>query len=72
MISAECWDEILDLPRGGFVVRANGNWIGRLAVTAMLSQILIGSDHLMKDIIVCLNNFCWRCNNFSHGGIFVF
>ncbi|KAH7039002.1 hypothetical protein B0J12DRAFT_788423 [Macrophomina phaseolina] len=72
LISAECWDEILDLPRGGFVVRANGNWIGRLAVTAMLSQILVGSDRPTKDIVVCPNNFCWRCNNFSHGAIFVF
>ncbi|GME24072.1 hypothetical protein EV356DRAFT_519402 [Neofusicoccum parvum] len=73
LISAECWDEILDLPkRGGFVVRANDNWSGRLAVTAMLSQLLVGSDRPSKEIVVCPNNFCWRCNPFHQGRIFIF
>ncbi len=38
--SLESWDEILDLPEGPLIVRANGNWIARLAILAVLVKQL--------------------------------
>ena len=60
MISAEGWDDILDPPNENFVIRASGNWVARLAATAILSQSLPKED--WAAITVCPNSFCWSCN----------
>lgn len=39
VFSLESWDEILDLPKGTAVVRAKGNPLARLAITAVLIQL---------------------------------
>lgn len=57
LISAESWDEIFDLPRGSLVVRANQNWIARLAVAAIVTQTAKDKSQ----VVVCPNRFCWRC-----------
>jgi len=38
-VSFESWDEVLDFPSGTLVVRAKGNTLARLAVTAVLTQL---------------------------------
>lgn len=58
IISAEGWNEILDLPGELFVVRAYGNWIGRLAALAVLSETLPEDAGC---IIICPKKVCWSC-----------
>ncbi|KAK2799750.1 hypothetical protein FQN51_006676 [Onygenales sp. PD_10] len=59
IIAVECWDDILDNPDGVFVVKAHGNWIARLAVTAVLAE----HSRTKKDmkITVVPNSVCWKC-----------
>lgn len=59
-LSAENWNEILDPPPECFVVRSNGNWVGRLAALAILSQTLPQNDR--ASICVCENDTCWDCH----------
>ncbi|KAH8691710.1 hypothetical protein GQ44DRAFT_695516 [Phaeosphaeriaceae sp. PMI808] len=51
-VSLESWDEILDLPSGTSVVRAKGNSLARLAITAVLTQ-LHKSKKFSQKIKVC-------------------
>jgi hypothetical protein len=71
MISAEGWDDVLDPPNENLVIRGNGNWVARLAATAILSQSLPRDD--WSGITICPNSVCWSCNlpagrnpNFAH------
>ncbi|KAK2791998.1 hypothetical protein FQN52_004104 [Onygenales sp. PD_12] len=59
IIAVECWDDILDNPDGVFVVKAHGNWIARLAITAVLAE----HSRTKKDlkITVVPNSVCWKC-----------
>ncbi|KAF2793187.1 hypothetical protein K505DRAFT_244992 [Melanomma pulvis-pyrius CBS 109.77] len=57
--SVDSWDEILDCPSDRFVVRAHGNWLARLAVTSVLSQVLQAKGK--GKITVCQPDTCWRC-----------
>lgn len=61
-ISIECWDNVLDPPQTSFVVRANGNWVSRLALTAILVQNL-NKTASSNIIMLCPPNVCWRCND---------
>lgn len=61
MVSAERWDDVLDPPSEAFVIRANGNWIARLATTAMLTQIL--PKGTTENITICPLRVCWKCND---------
>ena len=63
MISVEGWPDILDPPPEQFVVRSHGNWVGRLAAAAILSQIL--PQNGMTTISVCPEFVCWKCNSGS-------
>ncbi len=58
--SAESWTDILDPPKEVCVVRAHGNWIGRLAAVCALSQILPRRQG--HCIVVCPEDVCWDCN----------
>jgi hypothetical protein len=58
--SLECWDGILDRPQEAAVVRANSNWIARLAATAVLVQCLRGSD---GRVTICPPSMCWSCSS---------
>jgi hypothetical protein len=60
-VSVENWDEIIDRPTLPFVIRANGNWIARLAATAVLVQI-VPKDIVTARLTLCAANFCWKCN----------
>ncbi|KAF2187672.1 hypothetical protein K469DRAFT_568624 [Zopfia rhizophila CBS 207.26] len=51
-VSLENWDEVLDLPIGTSVVRAKGNPLARLAVTAVLTQLHKNKD-VVKRIWIC-------------------
>ena len=62
--SAESWMDILDPPTEVCVVRAHGNWIGRLAVVSVLSQILPRDQG--DCIVVCPEKVCWDCNPMSN------
>jgi len=64
-LSAESWTDILDPPKEVCVVRAHGNWIGRLAIVSVLSQILPRDQG--HCIVVYPEEVCWDCNpNFTH------
>ncbi|PVI00603.1 hypothetical protein DM02DRAFT_562852, partial [Periconia macrospinosa] len=54
LTSIDNWDELLDSPLGAGVVRANGNWIARLAATVTALQ---------KGHPVCVieGDACWKC-----------
>jgi len=55
MTNIDNWDKMLDPPQSGIcVVRAQGNWLARLAISAMCSQ-------LGFHIIVMPQNPCWTC-----------
>jgi hypothetical protein len=61
LLSAESWHDILDPPVEPFVVLANGNWVARLAVSAMLLQILPRSRNGMGFVMICPRWYCWHC-----------
>lgn len=61
LISAESWHDILDPPPEKFIVRANGNWVARLATVAMLTQTLEKTD--LGAITVYPRSVCWHCNS---------
>jgi hypothetical protein len=55
MTSIDNWDELLDPPQSGIsVVRAQGNWLARLAITAVCS-------HLGFFTIIIPKEPCWSC-----------
>ena len=57
VVSIDSWEELLDPPPCTGVLRAKGNWVTRLAVTAILSQQ--GRDS--GAVIVGDDRICWRC-----------
>ncbi|KAI9690167.1 MAG: hypothetical protein M1822_009128 [Bathelium mastoideum] len=67
MVSVESWEDILDPAEERFVIRANGNWVARLAATAILTQSLPDPSSrlgaLGGDIVICPNSVCWMCND---------
>ena len=75
----DSWDEVLDPPDEPFVVRANNNWIGRLAVISVLEHRLRLSPkrkrstlsrnrrNLKKWITICPREVCWECGWASKG-----
>ncbi|KAH8899089.1 hypothetical protein GQ53DRAFT_817292 [Thozetella sp. PMI_491] len=65
MSPIETWDQVLDHPVGLSVVQANGNWLARLAVTAVLRQHL---NLAPKDITICPPGLCWACVKLDSSG----
>ena len=64
MMSVECWDDVLELPRNKSVIRASGNWAARLAATAVVVQILPeeGSEIIAgQTLLICPSSVCWNC-----------
>ncbi|KAI9677130.1 MAG: hypothetical protein M1822_008239 [Bathelium mastoideum] len=56
IVSIDNWDEFLDNPKDGIIVRANNNWMARLAATSLSAQ--------RKDNVVLIKNsdrICWPC-----------
>jgi hypothetical protein len=39
LISVDCWEELLEPPERDLIARAHGNWIGRLALVSLCSQL---------------------------------
>ena len=66
LVSIESWDEVLDLPREVSVARANNNWVARLAIVSVFTQ-LSKKDGTFKGstvepgIVVCPSSMCWQC-----------
>ena len=54
VVSIDNWHELLDPPLVTGVVRACGNWIGRLAATS----VSVASGH---HIILFAGKACWAC-----------
>lgn len=54
LVSLDCWDEFLDLPRSAGIFRANGNWQARLAAAA-------ASIQRGKKTFVLPKNPCLQC-----------
>ena len=66
LVSIECWDEILDLPYEASVVRANNNWVARLAIVSVCIQLSKRRDTpkgnlVAPGIVVCPSSICWQC-----------
>ncbi|KAK8076536.1 hypothetical protein PG994_003808 [Apiospora phragmitis] len=61
MNSIESWDELREWPAGNVVVRANGNWLARLATTAYLAQSAERGQDNIRRITVCPPSVCWKC-----------
>ena len=59
LISVEGWEDILDLPQRPVVIRAHGNWIARLATTALISSLLKVRGNW--SVRICPSNLCWNC-----------
>jgi hypothetical protein len=54
LTSVDCWTELLDAPMTGFVVRAKGDWLSRLAVFAVSMQT-------ERPLVVASEHVCWSC-----------
>ncbi len=57
--SVESWEDVLDPPSEGFVVRAHGNWVARLATASMLIQVM--PEDSEAGITILPSDVCWRC-----------
>lgn len=67
--SIESWEDVIDPPPGDAVVRAHGNWVARLATTAVLLHFQeAGDGGTSRGVFVFSNDTCWKC--ISHSGIF--
>jgi hypothetical protein len=58
LITLECWEDVLDHHEGLLIVKAQGNWLARLAVTALLAQ---NQKRPAKRVSVCPSGVCWKC-----------
>ena len=54
LTSVDCWTELLDAPMTGFVVRAKGDWLSRLAVFAVSMQT-------ERPLVIASEHVCWSC-----------
>jgi hypothetical protein len=54
LASIDCWDEFFDFPLGKGIVRASGNWQGRIAATA-------ASIQKRKKTLLLPRNACLKC-----------
>ncbi|MCJ1247754.1 hypothetical protein MMC30_004969 [Trapelia coarctata] len=58
-ISIDSWEDLLDAPESVGIVRAHGNWIARLAATAVLARIT-KTGHIL---ILGDKGGCWKCQS---------
>ncbi|KAF3022067.1 hypothetical protein E8E14_013357 [Neopestalotiopsis sp. 37M] len=61
MASIESWDELREIRSGIVVVRANGNWLARLATTAYVAQCAQKERGNARRITLCPPSVCWTC-----------
>ena len=63
LLSIESWDEVLRPPVESMVIRASGNWTARLAIAAMLIQVLKVQQpaDIQGCIGICPDSVCWKC-----------
>jgi hypothetical protein len=54
LISIDCWDELLDYPSCDIVIRASGNSLARLVLTAICVK-------LGFQTLVLPDEYCWAC-----------
>jgi hypothetical protein len=56
-ISIDCWDELLDPPHSGAIIRGHGNWAARLAAVCISLQ-----KYPNRPVIpIGKQPTCWRC-----------
>lgn len=69
MRSIESWEDVIDPPPGDAVVRAHGNWVARLATTAVLIHVQEAREGgASRGVFVLSNDTCWKC--IAQSGIF--
>ncbi|KAF7513321.1 hypothetical protein GJ744_009742 [Endocarpon pusillum] len=56
LTAIDCWEELLDPPMGDIIVRAQNNWVARLALLSVAHQ-------LSFNVLVLPKDFCYRCFN---------
>ncbi|RDW60754.1 hypothetical protein BP6252_12137 [Coleophoma cylindrospora] len=54
LTSIDSWAELIDQPSSAAIVRANGNWLARLAATVVAFQ-------KGRRVFVALDRVCWKC-----------
>lgn len=66
--SIESWEDVIDPPPGDAVVRAHGNWVARLATTAVLIRLRKAREGGFKEVSVFPHEYCWTCaqRRFEH------
>ena len=57
IISVGCWKDVLDFPDDIVVVKAQNNWVARLAIAA----VSVGNRRKIERITICPNSVCRRC-----------
>lgn len=67
--SIESWEDVIEPPPGDSVVRAHGNWVARLATTAVSIHVReAAGGGISRGVVVYSNDSCWNC--ISQSGIF--
>lgn len=66
LVSVETWDEVIERPPDPFVVRTSGDWIARLAATAILAQSIPldkgkRPGTVASRVTICPPSPCWAC-----------
>ena len=56
--SIDNWNELLDQPNNSYVVRANGNWLARLAITALE---MAKTKERKAILAIARDRICWAC-----------
>ena len=56
--SVDSWNELLDVPSNTYIIKANGNWLARLAIAALESTRLTDTQ---RTIMVVQDRICWTC-----------
>jgi hypothetical protein len=54
LTSIDSWAELIDQPSNAAIVRANGNWLARLAVTVVAFQ-------KGRQVFIASEKVCWKC-----------
>lgn len=60
--SIESWEDVIDPPPGDAIVRAHGNWVARLATTAVLIHLREVREGGFKEVSVFPLDYCWNCD----------
>lgn len=70
IVCADSWQEILDKPKNPVILRCHGNWVGRLAVASISTQLGYRTILLPKNVCPagCFQDLDFMCNGLAEEG----